>query len=141
MAPDQAVSHCRNLYYAGSKDWRLPTVEELESIVDFGRIQPAIDTSVFPNTPCNSNNMPDSWFLTSTNVTGADGYAWYVSFYDGGIHPGDKTNQCYWRCVRMGPANLPDQRFIQRTYVNGEPIVMAMAAGRMWQKNYVSSQR
>lgn len=34
----------------GYKDWRLPTQEQLQSIVDYGRSYPAIDTNYFPYT-------------------------------------------------------------------------------------------
>ena len=34
----------------GHKDWRLPLMEELRSIVDYGRAFPAIDIDYFPNT-------------------------------------------------------------------------------------------
>jgi hypothetical protein len=29
--------------YAGRRDWRIPNVKELQSIVDYGRFQPALD--------------------------------------------------------------------------------------------------
>ena len=35
----------------GHTDWRLPTVEELNTIVEKCREAPAINTSIFPNTP------------------------------------------------------------------------------------------
>ena len=35
----------------GGKDWRVPTLIELQSIVDYSSRLPAIDTAFFPNTP------------------------------------------------------------------------------------------
>lgn len=42
----------------GYRDWRVPTVRELQSIVDYGRLPPAIDPDFFPNT--NSSNFPNT---------------------------------------------------------------------------------
>ena len=55
--------------------WRLPTVEELFGLVDRTRINPAIDTVAFPNTPI-------EYFWTVTPWV-AGGSAWFVSFDDG----------------------------------------------------------
>ena len=39
------------------------------------------------------------------------------------------------------PATASDQvRFVQRVYVAGEPVVMDMATGLMWQGNYVTQK-
>ncbi|HNT35643.1 MAG TPA: DUF1566 domain-containing protein, partial [bacterium] len=38
-----AITACENLVYAGYSDWRLPTVQELSTLVDAGRFNPAID--------------------------------------------------------------------------------------------------
>lgn len=35
----------------GHRDWRVSDIQELQSIVDYGRDNPAIDISNFPNTP------------------------------------------------------------------------------------------
>lgn len=72
------VEWVRNLTGAarlcGATDWRLPTTEELLTIVDLGSIDPAIDTSAFPQianfywsaTPLarafTEPPLPDPWF-------------------------------------------------------------------------------
>jgi|GEM_PF-4619577 len=56
--------------------WRLPTVVELYSLVDFTRSSPAIDVGAFPNTPSNA-------FWTSSAVAGSPSYAWLVNFGSG----------------------------------------------------------
>lgn len=65
--------------YLGYSDWRVPDVKELQSIVDYSGVYPAIDTSLFGITD------EDSYFWTSTSAyfsTQEPGhyYAWYVAF-------------------------------------------------------------
>jgi Protein of unknown function (DUF1566) len=40
-----ALAYCENLELAGHRDWRLPNVRELQSIVDYGRSRPSIDST------------------------------------------------------------------------------------------------
>jgi hypothetical protein len=39
---NSAIDLCSTLAYAGHSDWRLPSVKELESVVDYGRYSPAL---------------------------------------------------------------------------------------------------
>ena len=40
---DKAIKYCENLTFAGFEDWRLPTLNELLSITDDSRYNPAIN--------------------------------------------------------------------------------------------------
>jgi len=66
----------RNGGLGGFTDWRLPTVEELESIAEHCREAPAINSSIFPNTPW-------AGFWSSSNGEDDPEYAWFVGFYYG----------------------------------------------------------
>ncbi len=59
-------------YLCGANDWRMPTIQEMQGILDFGRIAPAIDSDYFPNTPSETLY----WSDTPNPSQGA----WYVSF-------------------------------------------------------------
>jgi hypothetical protein len=45
----KAAATCKNLTYAGHKDWRLPRVPELLTVVDYGK-HPSFNPAKFPNT-------------------------------------------------------------------------------------------
>ena len=78
---------------SGYMDWRLPNEYELQSIVDYGRYNPAIDTGVFPGTNA------DLYWSSSTGANDA-GDAWGVDFYGGGVDDNGKAYTDYVRCVR-----------------------------------------
>jgi hypothetical protein len=73
----KAKEACTKLSLGGYSDWRLPTVRELLTIVDYNRHDPAIDTDVFK---CQS-----ACYWSSTPLKSSPGdCAWYVHF-NGGI--------------------------------------------------------
>ncbi|MGI9211672.1 MAG: DUF1566 domain-containing protein [Methylococcaceae bacterium] len=59
----------------GSSDWRLPTADELHSLVDYGIPSPGptIDSDYFPNTV-------QGWFWSSSPYAGNSSGAWVVNF-------------------------------------------------------------
>jgi hypothetical protein len=92
---EEALSYCENLTLAGYNDWRLPNVNELQSIVDYTQYNPSINTTFFPNTV--SSSYPSGYWSSTTYVIGP-GYAWVVSFDHGYIRVNDKRD--YNSCVR-----------------------------------------
>lgn len=74
---EEALAYCENLTLAGSHDWRLPNVKELQSLVDYSRHDPALDTGVFTQAD------PDGWFWSSTTHGDNINMAAYVCFGKG----------------------------------------------------------
>jgi hypothetical protein len=87
-----------NTYCAGlGAGWRMPSITELQSIVDDTKAAPAIDGTVFPNTPGVQDSAGANNFWTSS-VVGS--YAWQVSFSAGNTGTNTLTLMSRARCVR-----------------------------------------
>jgi hypothetical protein len=72
--------------------WRVPSLTELQTIVDDVTEYPAIDLAIFPDTP-----HDDFW--TSTPDPSGVGAAWYVDFFYGATDLDVPTRVFYVRCV------------------------------------------
>ena len=77
----------------GGTGWRLPTMKELQTIVDESRSIPSIDPTAFPGAPA-----ADFW--SSSPVAGSPSLAWYVNFSLGFSNYGGMTFAGDVRCVR-----------------------------------------
>mgnify|MGYP001596254201 CR=1 FL=1 len=89
-----ALAYCKNLSFADHDDWRLPNVRELQSIVDYGRFNPAID-------PVFGAFGYTHW--SSTSNANGPGSAWVVGVGVGDIYGFNKATGNYVRAVRNAP--------------------------------------
>jgi|SRR5580765_3197099 len=87
---EKAVSELR---LCGFSDWRLPTIQELLTLVDYERHSPAIDTDYFPDTK-------SDWYWTSSSSAVDSGDAWVVSFGDGHSSRIYRAYSAFVRAVR-----------------------------------------
>jgi len=94
-------SRCDSLAYiekvnetglCGISDWRLPTRQELLSIVDNSTFKPAVDLRFFPNT------VP-AYYWSSTPYAEQQGSAWQVYFKSGEADPDEKSLSRHVRLV------------------------------------------
>jgi formylglycine-generating enzyme required for sulfatase activity len=89
-----AKTYCQNLSLAGT-GWRLPTMKELQTIVDDSRLNPSIDPTAFPATLA-------TYFWSSSPFAGQQTAAWFVDFglSVGSTNTDDMTSTHDVRCVR-----------------------------------------
>lgn len=92
MSWHQAQSYARSLALAGRSDWRLPSVSELESLLDRTKYRPEMraevpfrDTRSYWSSTTFGNDRSNAWIVMF------DG-AYVLSYY--------KTNAYYVRCLR-----------------------------------------
>jgi hypothetical protein len=92
---DTLVDGSNNASLCGYTDWRVPTRQELEGLVNFSRFNPSIDMNYFPNTPT-------SVFWSASPIANVSGGAWDVSFNGGNSGYGNRDFNKHVRLVRSG---------------------------------------
>ncbi len=94
---EKFVSDVNAAGLCGASDWRIPTKNELMSLVDYGIASPGptIDTTWFPNTIASA-------FWSASAYAGYSGYAWNVGFGYGYASLNYRSDAFRVRLVRAG---------------------------------------
>ena len=92
MTWHEALDYVKTVNTGGHTDWRLPNVNELESLVDYSKVGPAVLPLGNPFTNVQSYNN----YWSSTNYAYVPDCAWIVSMYDGGVNGRYKSNYGYY---------------------------------------------
>ncbi len=88
---EQAKKFCYDLEFGGYRDWRLPELDELLTLVDNANSYPAID----PVFKCEG-----SYYWSATPSSEEDNAVMYVHFNFGTDHWMPKDKKAFVRCVR-----------------------------------------
>ncbi|NDY55568.1 DUF1566 domain-containing protein [Desulfovibrio sulfodismutans] len=95
----EALAWCENLSIGTKTAWRLPSIRELESLLDTDRTSPRIN----PLFSCAAEQ-----YTTGTTEVHDDNRAWYVDFNNGFVAGGAlKTFPFRFRCVHDATAKNP----------------------------------
>lgn len=89
----EAKNYCKRLKHGGYTDWRLPTAEELLSIVSYAHHGPSIHRKAFPNTS-------SSYYWTDSSDIQKPEKARAINFNNGYIRIQPKLMDYPVRCVR-----------------------------------------
>jgi len=109
--------------YGGFSDWRVPTREELRSIVDSSQFDPSIDSDyfVFP-----------AGVVTSSTYSGLPSRVWHVEFTTGtSYYYTQKSSPGTVRAVRGGSDTGLQGHLVD----NGDGTITDASTGLMWQRD------
>jgi len=102
---EDGINYCEDLNsvnagsgYADIGNWRLPSIKELITLVDYGKIDPTIDTDYFPNTSSN-------WYWTSDSHRNIEN-AFSINFDSGNVLWWIKSAPILVRCVASSTATV-----------------------------------
>src|SRR5208283_5860296 len=93
--------HCNELTLSNRMGWRVPTLQELLSLVDqsIGPLTPYI-----PMLPIGNpfSNVQSSYYWSATSIANDDSNAWVLNFNSAYVGPNAKTATSFAWCVRGG---------------------------------------
>lgn len=90
MTWEEAIEFCKGLMLAGYSDWRLSSIEELLTLVDYSRFKPATEMS----------GMLSSNYWSSTIDAYYTYYVWGVNFSYGRSYDNYRSDSYYIRAIR-----------------------------------------
>lgn len=132
LTASNAFNRCNELGVGGFNDWRLPTLVELMTLVDFTVANPAIDAKLFPGT-----KSAKYWTATERPTAGRVSYKWAVDFGNGKPEFIDKTPTHLTRCTRTFQTTGEPVAAAERFVVDSDSgVVVDKYTDLRWQRSF-----
>jgi hypothetical protein len=125
------IKSLNDAHFGGFSDWRIPEQKELQSIADYSRTNPAIDTTFFFGTLSFTLTGAYAYYWSSTTYARHTNNAWTVTFTDL-PNLSLKSDSCYVRAVRREPSPSLNRHW--PLVDNGDGTVTDTGTGLMWQQ-------
>jgi hypothetical protein len=93
----QASSYCDDLVLASFDDWRVPSIKELQLVIDESKYDPALDVSLFPGGDLAAESQ---FWSSSPSAYSARPGTWALDVKSGLIAPVARDTPLNVRCVR-----------------------------------------
>jgi len=123
----QAVDYCQDLSLGSQSEWRMPTRKEFSTIMNFGRVSPALDKDFFPYYTTGSE--PEMYYWTSSEYCEDNDKVWKILLAFGLITRGAKSGGPSKVMCVTGSMETSDK---YRTNKNG--TITDLVTGLMWEK-------
>jgi hypothetical protein len=122
----EAVSYCENLNLGGHDDWRVPTRKEYSTLLNLGRVSPALDITYFPY-----STSTEVYYWTTTPYQMDPTKLWAIQISFGTIEKDSYDPEEYplkVRCVSGASEPVADY------FDNGDGTVTDNVTGLMWEQ-------
>lgn len=132
----EAVAHCDGLDWGGRDDWRLPTIAELRSLSDYGRIGASFYSEHFTALPTalpteEQPYLEKFWSVDKLSID--EERAWYWSANSGSMAFMAHNEELNVICVRMGPEKkYVTSPYLTDTPVSGQTVVTDQGTRLVW---------
>ncbi|HOW43434.1 MAG TPA: DUF1566 domain-containing protein [Candidatus Omnitrophota bacterium] len=126
-AGDAYIKKLNKAKYSGFSDWRMPNKDELRTILDYGRTNPAVDLNYFPNTQ-------SDLYWTANPYNMQKPFIWGLFFGLGSGICYTPSSERFVRAVRGGANRKYGVADPSRFKDNGDGTITDGITGLMWQK-------